>query len=120
MQRTEEAIKNPLFRFLEREVTVAAGLLKEVRNDLEELIEMCEGNAKSTNVLRLIAESVHAEVIPKKWNIYKVADITATAWINDFVKRVKQLERLQTAGDYGKSGLWFGGLLFPEAYLTAS
>jgi dynein heavy chain 1 len=89
MQRTEEAIKNPLFRFLEREVTVAASLLKAVRADLIQLQEMCEGTRKSTNVLRLIAESIHAEIIPKKWNIYKVADITATAWINDFVKRVK-------------------------------
>jgi len=31
MDRNPEAIKNPLFRFLEREVTVASALLKTVR-----------------------------------------------------------------------------------------
>jgi dynein heavy chain 1 len=56
MERTTEAIKNPLFRFLEREVNVASGLLKTVRNDLLYLKEMCEGERKSTNELRLIGE----------------------------------------------------------------
>jgi dynein heavy chain 1 len=120
MTRTEEAIQNPLFRFLEREVTVASGLLKTVHRDLEYLKEMCEGNRKSTNMLRQIAESIHSEKVPIRWNIYKGADISATAWLNDFVKRVKQLMRLQSSGDFGKSGLWFGGLLYPEAYLTAT
>jgi dynein heavy chain 1 len=59
-------------------------------------------------------------VIPKQWRRYVVANITATAWIIDFVKRVNQLKVLSTSPDFGKSGLWFGGLLFPEAYLTAT
>jgi dynein heavy chain 1 len=37
MHRDVELIKNPLFRFLEREVTVASKLLKIVRDDLERL-----------------------------------------------------------------------------------
>lgn len=48
MVRNAEGIKNPLFRFLEREVTVASGLLKNVSTDLQHLKEMCEGERKST------------------------------------------------------------------------
>ena len=43
-----------------------------------------------------------------------------TAWVNDFVKRVEQLKKLSASKDFGQSGLWYGGLLFPEAYLTAT
>jgi dynein heavy chain 1 len=48
MVRNAEGIKNPLFRFLEREVNVASGLLKNVSTDLQHLKEMCEGERKST------------------------------------------------------------------------
>jgi len=58
-------------------------------------------------------------VIPKKWRKYNVANISATEWIDDFKKRIDQLSRLSNSTDYGKKGLWFGGLLFPEAYMTA-
>ena len=34
LNRTAQAIQNPLFRFLEREVTVASGLLDLVKGDL--------------------------------------------------------------------------------------
>jgi len=120
LERTNEAIQNPLFRFLEREVTVASQLLEVVRKDLTMLTEMCKGERKSTNVLKQLAEELHADVIPKKWRVYRVADISATLWVNDFVKRVDQLKVLSASKDFGQSGLWFGGLLFPGAYLTAT
>jgi len=120
LTRTSESIKNPLFRFLEREVTVASQLLDVVRSDLFMLTEMCKGERKSTNVLKTLAEELHADVIPKKWKIYVCADISATMWVNDFVKRIEQLKDLSAAKDFGQSGLWFGGLLFPGAYLTAT
>ena len=46
--------------------------------------------------------------------------VPATAWIFDFVKRVLQLKVISASKDFGQSGLWFGGLLYPEAYLTAT
>jgi len=52
LNRTAQAIQNPLFRFLEREVTVASGLLEVVKADLVQLIEMCHGKRKSTNMLK--------------------------------------------------------------------
>jgi len=52
---------------------------------------------------------------------YKVLDkIQVTLWITDFVKRVNQLAKLKEDPQFGKGGLWFGGLLYPEAFLTAS
>jgi hypothetical protein len=50
--------------------------------------EMCTGERKSTNVLKSLAEELHADVIPKKWRKYNIANISATEWINDFKKRV--------------------------------
>jgi dynein heavy chain 1 len=121
MKRTEEAIKNPLFRFLEREVTVAASILKKVKNDLAALIAICREEAKWTNELHKIADSLNQDKPPETWLQYKVhLEISAAAWINDFIKRVEQLQELKTQDDFGKQGIWFGGLLFPEAYLTAT
>ena len=92
LNRTAQAIQNPLFRFLEREVTVASNLLDIVRRDLVNLVEMCSGKRKSTNNLKLLAENLYADVIPTSWRMYyKVANISATAWLTDFVKRVIQL-----------------------------
>lgn len=120
LNRTSQAIQNPLFRFLEREVTVASSLLDIVKRDLVLLIDMCAGKRKSTNALKKLAEELFADMIPKTWRKYTVANISATAWVTDFVKRVVQLKVLSGKTDFGQSGLWLGGLLFPEAYLTAT
>ena len=120
LNRTEQSIKNPLFRFLEREVVVASGLLDIVREDIIALIELCQAKRKSTQQLKQLAEELFADIIPKKWRKYTIANISATAWVNDFVKRVDQLKKLSNSKDFGQSGLWYGGLLFPEAYLTAT
>lgn len=82
---------------------------------------MCAGERKSTNILKNLAQDLHADIIPKKWRRYNVANITANEWIDDFKKRIDQLSSVSTSTDFGrKSGLWFGGLLFPEAYMTAT
>jgi dynein heavy chain 1 len=46
LKRTAKAITNPLFRFLEREVTVTSGLLDAVRDDLNAVLELCKGIRK--------------------------------------------------------------------------
>lgn len=91
LNRTAQAIQNPLFRFMEREVTVASNLLDTVKRDLLLLIEMCVGTRKSTNILKKLAEDLTMDVIPQKWRKYTVANIPASAWLSDFVKRVTQL-----------------------------
>ena len=49
MRRTAENIKDPLFRFFEREVNVGIKLLNDIRCDLNELMLICRGEKKPTN-----------------------------------------------------------------------
>ena len=91
LQRTSQSITNPLFRFLEREVTIASQLLDTVRGDLLLLRELCSGERKSTNILKSLAEDLHSDAIPKRWRRYNIANITLTEWITDFKRRVEQL-----------------------------
>jgi len=44
----------------------------------------------------------------------------ASAYLQDFTERVKQAEKLSQAGDYGRSGVWIGGLISPGAFLIAT
>lgn len=49
MKRTVENIKDPLFRFFEREVNAGAQLLHDVRQDLHDVQLVCQGEKKPTN-----------------------------------------------------------------------
>lgn len=46
--------------------------------------------------------------------------INLTNYIIDLQKRFEQFNKLIATPEYQKSGVWFGGLLFPEAYMTAT
>jgi dynein heavy chain 1 len=48
------------------------------------------------------------------------APTTASAWLHDFKNRVEQLQHLSGSTDHGRSGIKFGGLLAPEAFLIAT
>lgn len=114
-------MKDPLFRFLERECQVLSVLLQTVRKDFKLVHELCTAERKSTNYIKEVAENLHADVVPKHWRKYVVAaSTTASAWLHDFKNRVEQLQRLSESGDHGRSGTWFGGLLAPEAFLIAT
>ena len=54
LKRTAENIKDPLFRFFEREVNSGSRLLTTVRNDLDDIISVCEARKKQTNYLRSV------------------------------------------------------------------
>lgn len=85
LQRVGSLVKNPLFRFLERECSVLSSLLQTVRKDFQLVLEVCTGERKSTNQLKALATSIHADVVPTHWKKYIVPDImTATEWLNDF------------------------------------
>ena len=120
LPREENSLTDPLFRFLEREVLLGNKLLKMIRNDLTDLKLMCMGELKITNELREVQKDLETDSIPKKWRHYKVANITATEWIIDFVKRLSQLRSLATEVNYKTRNLWIGGFFFPEALITAT
>ncbi|CAG8490206.1 1623_t:CDS:10, partial [Scutellospora calospora] len=42
MNRTSESIKNPLFRFFDRENSIGRSLLKKIRQDLEDVVKVCK------------------------------------------------------------------------------
>jgi dynein heavy chain 1 len=121
LQRAGALVKDPLFRFLERECGVLSGLLLTVRSDLELVLEVCRGERKSTNHLKAVAQSLHTDAVPTHWKKYVVPEtMTAAEWLGDFARRVDQLKALSASSDQGRSGLWFGGLLSPEAFLIAT
>ena len=89
LQRAGGSVKNPLFRFLERECSVLSGLLQTVRKDLQLVLEVCAGERKSTNRIKTLATNLHADVVPSHWKKYVVPDsMTAAGWLNDFSSRV--------------------------------
>lgn len=52
LDRSGDSMNDPLFRFLDREITVAGGLLKVIRKNLGELKNLAEGKVLATNHLR--------------------------------------------------------------------
>ncbi|KAL3873221.1 hypothetical protein ACJMK2_036362 [Sinanodonta woodiana] len=127
MKRTVENIRDPLFRFFEREVNTGARLLTDVRQDLQDVLLVCQGEKKPTNHHRTMMADLAKGIIPRSWRCYTVpAGITVIQWITDFSLRVKQLQTIvQTTQQGGAKDLknlqvWLGGLFIPEAYITAT
>jgi len=120
MEKSEENMKDPLWRCINRENETGRSLIKKVRSDLDKLLQLCEGTVKSTNDLRALAQNITTDSVPKAWKKYVIPEtLTVTEWAADFCLRLQQLEACQKA-DLPKVVLWMGGLFFPEAFLTAS
>jgi dynein heavy chain 1 len=68
MERTSDKMKDPLFRFLEREVNMAGVLLKTIHKQLKDVNAMCLGTTNATNLLKQLALDLHAEQVPKQWH----------------------------------------------------
>merc|ERR1719192_1250632 len=129
LRRTAENIKDPLYRFYEREVNLGCKILKRVRSDLKDVMLICKNQKKQTNDHRMIISDLNRGIIPKNWTLYKIPpNTTVIQWINDFSMRVKQLEEISrnvTASGGGVGSLrshtvWLGGLFNPEAFITAT
>ena len=127
LKRTAENIKDPLYRFYEREVNLGCKILKKVRSDLNDVILICKGSKKQTNDHRAIIADLNRGIIPRSWTLYKIPSNSCTViqWINDFCQRVKQLEDISSKCTGGAASLrahsvWLGGLFNPEAFITAT
>ncbi|XP_078728003.1 cytoplasmic dynein 1 heavy chain 1-like isoform X1 [Lampetra fluviatilis] len=127
LKRTVENIKDPLFRFFEREVNTGMKLLQVVRGDLKDVVHVCEAKKKQTNYLRTLISQLVKGIIPRSWGLYTIpADMTVLQWVSDFSDRVKQLQNIsERAASGGAKELknlhvWLGGLFVPEAYITAT
>lgn len=126
LQRSAEKIKDPLFRFFEREVGIGSKLLQQVRADLNDVIKACDGEIKQTNHLRsLMVDHLNKGIVFAGWRLYKVPkDLSVAAWVADLSLRVQQLELIRGMADAGQAlrqaRIWIGGLFVPEAYITAT
>ncbi|KAM9964742.1 hypothetical protein ACTFIW_004524 [Dictyostelium discoideum] len=121
LKRTTQNIKDPLFRCFEREISTGGKLVKKITNDLANLLELISGNIKSTNYLRSLTTSISKGIVPKEWKWYSVPEtISLSVWISDFSKRMQQLSEISESSDYSSIQVWLGGLLNPEAYITAT
>ncbi|XP_044127627.1 cytoplasmic dynein 1 heavy chain 1 isoform X1 [Bufo gargarizans] len=127
LKRTVDNIKDPLFRFFEREVKMGAKLLQDVRQDLTDVVQVCEGKKKQTNYLRTLINELVKGILPRSWSRFTVpAGMTVIQWVADFSDRIKQLQNIsQAAAASGAKELknlhvWLGGLFVPEAYITAT
>eukprot|EP00105_Crassostrea_gigas_P045649 XP_019929797.1 PREDICTED: cytoplasmic dynein 1 heavy chain 1 isoform X11 [Crassostrea gigas] len=127
LKRTADNIKDPLFRFFEREVNLGARLLQDIRQDLQDVMLICQADKKPTNHHRSMMADLSRGIIPQSWRRYTVPQgITVIQWITDFSLRVKQLQAIvQTTQQGGTKELknfnvWLGGLFIPEAYITAT
>ncbi|KAM4013249.1 cytoplasmic dynein 1 heavy chain 1 [Anomaloglossus baeobatrachus] len=127
LKRTVDNIKDPLFRFFEREVKMGAKLLQDVRQDLTDVVHVCEGKKKQTNYLRTLINELVKGILPRSWSRFTVpAGMTVIQWVADFSDRIKQLQNIsQAAAASGAKELknihvWLGGLFVPEAYITAT
>ncbi|XP_054423711.1 cytoplasmic dynein 1 heavy chain 1 [Pteronotus mesoamericanus] len=127
LRRTVENIKDPLFRFFEREVKMGARLLQDVRQDLADVVQVCEGRKKQTNYLRTLINELVKGILPRSWSHYTVpAGMTVIQWVSDFSERIKQLQNISQAAASGGAKelknihVCLGGLFVPEAYITAT
>lgn len=121
LERNKTLIENPLFRFLEREVTVCSKLLKTVRQVLKDLISMVEGTLQPLQYLKQLAKQIYQGEVPKDWKKYVFQpNIDVSIWIQDFKKRLDQIGKLTKTSEWQRKGVNIGLMLFPEAFLTAS
>ncbi|CAH0687822.1 unnamed protein product [Spodoptera exigua] len=127
LRRTVENIKDPLYRFFEREVAAGASLLQQVLHDLRSVLSICQGEMKQTNETRAMVGALVRGMLPGSWRRYAVArGCTVQQWVGDFAHRVTQLAAVSDAvAAMGAKRLqsipvWLGGLLNPEAYITAT
>ncbi|KAJ2009178.1 dynein heavy chain [Coemansia thaxteri] len=121
-----------LFRVLQREGAVARALLAMVRADLAQLREACRGERKQTNRLRALLADFAAGAVPRAWlATYAVPRACSLArWVADFADRLRAAHALarrihaeptdSIAGAVREQPVWLGGLLYPEAFITAT
>lgn len=128
-----------MYRLFFREGSIGSKLLSQVRKDLADVVQVCEGALKQTNHLRTLMSSLtkgkpsfllvfrFAELkppvgtIPTHWSRYKVHKAMGVSeWISNFARRLAQLDQIAQLDNLNDVEVWLGGLFFPEAYITAT
>jgi hypothetical protein len=123
LREKPDSIRNPLFRFMRRELNIGSRVLKGMKHGLTQLIQFVDGSLKATNDLRKLVHDLSKETIPKQWSLYTVGQLGVTHWILDFIKRAKQLNQiaqLNYVEDPYQTCLWLGGMFSPQGFTAAT
>ncbi|GAA6059654.1 hypothetical protein JCM10212_004157 [Sporobolomyces blumeae] len=116
----QNGAKDPLVRFFEREVALASKLVPTIREDLENLVRVCDGTLKQTNDLRALLSDLTKGTVPSAWRRYRCRSLPVGTWIADFSRRVAQLDSVVAQGDLARAPVSLGLLFQPQGYITAS
>lgn len=107
-----------VMRCLERDARALVRLLTTVRRDMQLVIDTAAGTVKQTNDTRALFEDLSHGVIPHPWKPYALPEMLSLgAYVRDLARRVDHFRTL--LGTQGRK-VWLGGLLTPEAYITAT
>ncbi|KAJ2371704.1 dynein heavy chain, partial [Coemansia sp. RSA 2603] len=111
---------SPLRRVLARENLEARRLLARVQGDLAHLRAVSTG-ARLTNELRQLLADFGAGRVPAAWRAYTVrSGVTLARWVADFAARLAHGRELAEHLGDPEFAVWLGGLMFPEAFITAT
>merc|ERR1712072_1193967 len=107
-------------RFLDREISFGLKLYSTIKQQLEEVGELCKGS-KVSQAIRDIALELSKGLVPSPWRKYACVDYSMSTWLPNLVKRLEQLNYLQdNISNIASIGVWLGGLFSPEAFVTAT
>lgn len=95
MNRTSSSMTDPLFRFLEREITVGSKLLDDIKSNLKDVVLMAQGSSVGSNVLKQLAKDIHADIVPKAWAKFNSYCVSLNEWILDFKLRLDQFNMVK-------------------------
>jgi dynein heavy chain 1 len=111
-----------VYRFYSREVRIGSETLSAVRHTLEEVLAVCSGTEKPTQLLRTVIATLRSGAVPAEWShAYATVKTTIGKWVSDFKRRIEQLAAVVEDGisRTTSNGMWLGGLFAPEAYIMA-
>ena len=94
LRRTSELIKQPMFRFLERETAIGSDLLAMLRRDLDQIKQMSEGKTKPISFLKDLARQLYLGKVPKKWRVFQSINKDVGIWVQDVKSRIDQLAEI--------------------------
>jgi len=123
LREKPDSIRNPLFRFMRRELDIGSRVLKRMKHGLTQLIQFVDGTLKATNDLRRLVQDLSKETIPKQGSLYVVGQLGVTHFILDFIKRLKQLNQIAQNNyveDPYQACLWLGGMFSPQGFTAAT
>jgi dynein heavy chain 1 len=112
VQKSTAPTTGPLGRFWTREGKQAVALRARVDGDIRALLEVAQGQTKSTNATRALLASLLAQRVPPNWRRFSAGLlVTVDVFVADLFARLAHAGTPHTR---------LGQLLAPSAYVTAT